>query len=104
MGGLRQLQHYRGQLARDAATQLKQLAVSQPAGDSGARLQRERLQDEFTRVLENFEEMVSRGVMVEGELELRKTSLEAQHPMSSMLRCHGQETHLILQSTTMPTR
>ena len=43
------------QLARDTATQLKQLADSQPAGDSGAKLQRERLQDEFTRVLDNFQ-------------------------------------------------
>jgi len=52
---LRQLQHYTGQLARDTATQLKQLADTQPPGDSGAKLQRERLQDEFTRVLDNFQ-------------------------------------------------
>ena len=42
---LRQLQHYTGQLARDTATQLKQLADTQPPGDSGAKLQRERLQE-----------------------------------------------------------
>ena len=54
---LRQLQHYTGQLARDTATQLKQLAESQPAGDSGAKLQIERLQDEFTSVLDNFQKV-----------------------------------------------
>jgi len=54
---LRQLQHYTGQLARDTATQLKQLADSQPPGDSSAKLQRERLQDEFTRVLDNFQKV-----------------------------------------------
>ena len=52
---LRQLQHYTGQLARDTAGQLKQLAELQPRGDGGAKLQRERLQDEFTRALDNFQ-------------------------------------------------
>ena len=81
---LRQLQHYTGQLAKDTAGQLKQLADAQVESilslnfktkcrscknlfyifsfiqccsndlfevtDSGARLQRERLQDEFTKV------------------------------------------------------
>ena len=41
---------------------------------------------------------------MEGELELRKTSLEAQHSVSYMLRCQGQETHRFLQSTTMPDK
>ena len=40
--------------------------------------------------------MVSRGVTREGELEVRKTTLEAQHSMSNIFRCHGQDTHLIL--------
>ena len=39
MQQLRQLQHYTWQLARDTTTQLKQLADSQPAVDSGANLQ-----------------------------------------------------------------
>lgn len=51
---LRQLQHYTGQLAKDTAGQLKQLADAQVT-DSGARLQRERLQDEFTKALNNFQ-------------------------------------------------
>lgn len=51
---LRQLQHYTGQLAKDTAGQLKQLSETQVA-DSGARLQRERLQDEFTKALDNFQ-------------------------------------------------
>ena len=54
---LRQLQHYTGQLARHMATQLKQLFESQPPGDSGAKLQIERLQDEFTSVLDNFQKV-----------------------------------------------
>jgi len=51
---LRQLQHYTGQLAKDTAGQLKQLADAQVL-DSGAKLQRERLQDEFTKALNNFQ-------------------------------------------------
>jgi len=51
---LRQLQHYTGQLAKDTAGQLKQLSDTQVT-DSGARLQRERLQDEFTKALNNFQ-------------------------------------------------
>lgn len=52
---LRQLQHYTGQLARDTATQLKLLTDQQPLGDPGAKIQRERLQDEFTKALDNFQ-------------------------------------------------
>jgi len=52
---LRQLQHYTGQLARDTAQQLKLLTDQQPYGDAGAKLQRERLQDEFTKALDNFQ-------------------------------------------------
>ena len=52
---LRQLQHYTGQLAKDTATQLKLLQDLQPPGDGGARDQRERLQDEFTKALDNFQ-------------------------------------------------
>jgi hypothetical protein len=37
--GLRQLQHYTGQLARYTAIKLKQLAESQPPGDSWDKLQ-----------------------------------------------------------------
>ena len=52
---LRQLQHYTGTLARDTADQLKLLADTQPPGDTGARIQRERLQEEFTKALDNFQ-------------------------------------------------
>ena len=52
---MRQLQHYTGQLAKDTATQLKLLQDLQPPGDVGAREQRERLQDEFTKALDNFQ-------------------------------------------------
>ena len=52
---LRQLQHYTGQLAKDTATQLKQLQELQPPGDQGAKMQRERLQDQFTKALDNFQ-------------------------------------------------
>ena len=52
---LRQLQHYTGQLARDTASQLKLLTDQQPLGDQGAKIQRERLQDEFTKALDNFQ-------------------------------------------------
>ena len=52
---LSQLQHYTGTLARDTADQLKLLADTQPPGDAGAKIQRERLQEEFTRALDNFQ-------------------------------------------------
>lgn len=52
---LRQLQHYTGQLAKDTATQLRTLQELQPPGDAGAKIQRERLQDEFTKALDNFQ-------------------------------------------------
>ena len=52
---LRQLQHYTGQLAKDTATQLKQLQELQPPGDQAAKMQRERLQDQFTKALDNFQ-------------------------------------------------
>jgi len=54
---LQQLQHYTGQLARDTATQLKTLSETQPPGDTGAKIQRERLQDDFSKVLNNFQEL-----------------------------------------------
>ena len=52
---LSQLQHYTGTLARDTADQLKLLADTQPPGDAGAKIQRERLQEEFTKALDNFQ-------------------------------------------------
>ena len=52
---MRQLQHYTGQLAKDTATQLRTLQELQPPGDAGAKIQRERLQDEFTKALDNFQ-------------------------------------------------
>jgi len=51
---LRQLQHYTGQLAKDTALQLKQLN-DQTAVDGPARVQRERLQDDFTKALDSFQ-------------------------------------------------
>lgn len=51
---LRQLQHYTGQLAKDTAAQLRQLAELHMT-DGSARLQRDRLQDEFTKALDNFQ-------------------------------------------------
>jgi len=54
---LQQLQHYTGQLARDTATQLKTLSETQPPGDTGAKIQRERLQEDFSKVLNNFQEL-----------------------------------------------
>jgi len=64
-GQLRQLQHYTGQLARDTATQLRQLVESEVPGDAGARVQRERLQDEFTRALDNFQRVQREAVAKE---------------------------------------
>merc|ERR1719282_2126176 len=61
-GQLRQLQHYTGQLARDTATQLRQLVESELPGDAGARIQRERLQEEFTRALDNFQRVQREAV------------------------------------------
>merc|ERR1719282_1692823 len=61
-GQLRQLQHYTGQLARDTATQLRQLGESELPGDAGARIQRERLQEEFTRALDNFQRVQREAV------------------------------------------
>jgi len=51
---LRQLQHYTGQLAKDTAVQLKELH-DLPAVDASARVQKERLQDDFTKVLDSFQ-------------------------------------------------
>jgi len=51
---LRQLQHYTGQLAKDTAAQLK-LLVDSHVTDSAAKLQRERLKDEFTKAVTNFQ-------------------------------------------------
>lgn len=51
---LRQLQHYTGQLAKDTAIQLKQLH-DLPAVDASARVQKERLNDDFTKVLDSFQ-------------------------------------------------
>ena len=59
---LSQLQHYTGQLARDTADQLKLLADTQPVGDPGAKIQRERLQEEFTRALDNFQRVQREAV------------------------------------------
>jgi len=51
---LRQLQHYTGQLAKDTAIQLKQLSDLQTV-DPSERVQRERLQDDFTKALDSLQ-------------------------------------------------
>ena len=51
----RQLSQRSGSLARDTADQLKLLADTQPVGDGGAKIQRERLQEEFTKALDRFQ-------------------------------------------------
>jgi len=53
---LRQLQHYTGQLARDTAQQLKSLGELQGL-DAREKMQKERLQDDFTRALNSFQKI-----------------------------------------------
>lgn len=53
---LRQLQHYTGQLARDTAQQLMHLGDLQGL-EPREKLQKERLQEEFTRALDNFQRL-----------------------------------------------
>ena len=74
---LAQLQHYTGQLARDTADQLKRLADTQPPGDAGAKIQRERLQEEFTRALDNFQRVQREAIDKERQkLEAAKQDSE----------------------------
>ena len=74
---LSQLQHYTGQLARDTADQLKLLAETQPQGDPGAKIQRERLQEEFTRALDNFQRVQREAIDKERQkLEAAKQDSE----------------------------
>jgi len=53
---LQQLQHYTGQLARDTAVQLKQIGELQNL-DAKEKMQKERLQDDFTRALNGFQRL-----------------------------------------------
>ena len=96
---LRQLQHYTGQLARDTAGQLKQLAELQPRGDGGAKLQRERLQDEFTRALDNFQRVQREAANKEREQLAAAKQDEAERlPGPGEPAQHGQSrTQLMLE-------
>ncbi|XP_023341518.1 syntaxin-12 [Eurytemora carolleeae] len=53
---LRQLQHYTGQLAKDTAQQLMNLGEVQGL-DPREKMQKERLQDDFTRALNSFQRL-----------------------------------------------
>merc|ERR1719384_1488820 len=54
---LHQVQHYTGQLAKDTAKHLGELSASPSVADNRTwRLQKERLRDDFTKALNNFQE------------------------------------------------
>jgi len=92
---LRQLQHYTGQLAKDTAGQLKQLADAQVL-DSGAKLQRERLQDEFTKALNNFQRVQREAA----EREKQGLAAAKQNDNSWALAGPGEEQQQQGQSRT----
>jgi len=62
---LRQLQHYTGQLAKDTATQLKTLGELEQGLDSRQKMQKERLQDDFTRALNSFQRIQTEAAQKE---------------------------------------
>ena len=75
--GLRQLQHYTGQLARDTAIKLKHLAESQSPGDSGDNLQIERKfpgPGEVQRVWQSRTQKSMEGSEGHGKLKIVQSS------------------------------
>jgi len=87
---LHQVQHYTNQLAKDSSKQLKELhdySAEDALDPRQWKLQRERLQSDFTRALDNFQRAQRSAAQKEKDAIKKFKTTEAQQP--------AQETNLI---------